>query len=92
LLRLFWPAAILTEERGTFKRFAKKSMQAWLAFPATGGAVSETFSAYPTSPVMALFLARGWTLMAKVAPAGVLWMGITGRSVPVGKAHKKKKY
>ena len=26
-------------------------------------------------------------MMAKVAPAGVLWMGITGRSVPVGKEH-----
>jgi len=59
LFRLLWPAAILTDDRGTFKSLAKKSMQASLAFPSTGGAVSETLSASPTSPVIALFFARG---------------------------------
>src|ERR1700740_662876 len=59
LLRLLRPAAILTEERGTFKRFEKKSMQASLALPSRGGAVRETFSTSPISPAMAFFLARG---------------------------------
>src|ERR1019366_2720568 len=70
LFRLVWPAAIVTEERGTFKRFAKNSMQASLALPSAGGAVRESFRASPTSPVMAFFFARGWTLTAKVAPLG----------------------
>jgi hypothetical protein len=47
LLRLLWPAAIVTEERGTFKSFAKKSMQASLALPSTGGTVRDSFSADP---------------------------------------------
>lgn len=72
LFRLFWPDAMVTEERGTLKSFAKKSIQASLALPSTGGAVSATFSASPSSPVMAFFLARGWILTAKVAPAGEL--------------------
>jgi hypothetical protein len=50
---------MVTEDRGTFKRFEKKSMQASLARPSTGGAVSETFNTSPTSPVTAFFLARG---------------------------------
>jgi hypothetical protein len=70
LFRLVSPAAIVTEERGRFKSFAKKSMQAALALPSTGGEVMESFRALPTSPVMAVFLARGWTLMAKVVPVG----------------------
>src|SRR5271156_6738760 len=70
LFRLVWPAAIVTEERGSFKSFAKNSMQAWLALPSIGGAVRESFSASPTSPVMAFFFARGWTLTAKIVPAG----------------------
>ena len=41
LRRLFWPDAMVTEERGTFKRFAKNSMQASLARPSTGAAVSD---------------------------------------------------
>src|SRR5208282_4300897 len=53
-----------------FKSFAKKSMQASLALPSTGGAVRDSFSARPTSPVMAFFFARGWTLTAKVVPLG----------------------
>ena len=56
LLRLLWPDAMVTEDRGTFKSFAKNSMQASLARPSTGGAVSESFSASPSSPVMAVFL------------------------------------
>src|SRR5882757_579573 len=60
LFRLFKPEAMVTEERGTFKRFAKNSIQAWLAFPSTGGAVRDSLSASPTSPVIAFFLARGW--------------------------------
>jgi hypothetical protein len=50
---------MVTEDRGTFKSFAKKSMQAWLARPSTGGEVIESFSASPSSPVMAFCLARG---------------------------------
>jgi len=59
LLRLDSAAAIVTDERDTLKSFAKQSMQASLARPSTGGEVSETFNASPTSPVMASFLARG---------------------------------
>jgi len=33
--------------------------------------VSESFRAPPTWPVMAFFLARGWTLMEKVTPSAV---------------------
>src|SRR6185369_13890982 len=71
LLRLFLPAAIVIEERWTFKSFAKNSMQASLARPSRGGAVSATFSESPISPVIASFFARGWTLMAKTAPSAV---------------------
>src|SRR3954453_20782464 len=63
-LRLDCPAAIVTEERDTFKSFAKKATQASLARPLTGGVVSESLSASPTSPVMASFFARGCTLVA----------------------------
>src|SRR5580698_1322389 len=70
LFRLVWPAAIVTEERDTFKSFAKKSIQAALALPPTGGAVRDSLRASPTVPVMAFFLARGWILTAKVIPAG----------------------
>jgi hypothetical protein len=38
--------------------------------------MSETLRASPSSPVMAFFLARGWTLMAKVTPPGVSRKGI----------------
>ena len=40
-------------------------MQASLARPSTGGAVSEIFKASPTLPVIAFFFARGCTLIAK---------------------------
>src|SRR5579863_966774 len=53
-----WPEAMVTEERGTSKRFAKNSMQAWLARPSSGGAVSANLSSSPSSPVMAFFFAR----------------------------------
>jgi len=66
LFRLVWPDAMVTEDRGSFKSFAKNLMQASLARPSTGGVVRETLSASPTSPVMAFFVARGWTRMAKV--------------------------
>ncbi len=46
-------------------------MQASLARPSTGGAVSASFSASPTTPVMAFLRARGCTFTWKVAPAGV---------------------
>src|SRR5712692_37010 len=74
--RLVSPDAMVTEERGAFKRFAKNSMQASFARPSTGGAVRDSFRASPSSPVMAFFLARGWTLTAKVTPAAVSWIGI----------------
>src|SRR5580765_1137398 len=66
LLRLVCPDAMVTEDRGTFKSFAKNSMQASFARPSTGGVVRESLSASPSSPVMAFFFARGWTLTAKV--------------------------
>ncbi len=59
---------MVTEDRGTFKSFAKNSMQASLARPSTGGEVRESFQASPSSPVIAFFLARGWTLTANVTP------------------------
>src|SRR6185312_10435314 len=69
-LRLLRPDAMVTEDRGTFKRFARNSTQAALALPSTGGAVKDSFSAPPSSPVMAFFRARGWILTAKVMPSG----------------------
>src|SRR5580704_17740822 len=71
LFRLVSPDAMVTEERGTSKSFAKNSMQASLARPSTGGAIKASFSASPTTPVMAFFLARGWTFTAKDTPADV---------------------
>jgi len=59
LLRLLSPAAMVTEERGTFKKSAKNATQASLARPSIGGAVRASFSVSPISPVMAFFLARG---------------------------------
>jgi hypothetical protein len=76
-LRLFWPDAMVTEERGTFKRFAKNSMQAWLARPSTGGVVRETLSASPSSPMTAFFRALGCTLIAKDIPLDASRIGIT---------------
>jgi hypothetical protein len=58
-LRLFWPEAMVTEDRGTFKSFAKNSMQAALALPSIGGAVRETLIAPPSSPVMAFLPGAG---------------------------------
>ena len=63
--RLRSPLAMVTEERGTFKDLEKYSTQARLAAPSTGGAVSASLSAPPTSPVMEFFLARGWTFTGK---------------------------
>jgi len=74
LFRLVWPEAMVTEERGTFKSFAKNSMQASLARPSTGGLVRETFNASRNSPVMAFFFARGWTLTAKVIVLSCSWI------------------
>jgi hypothetical protein len=75
-LRLVWPAAIVTDERATFKSLEINSIHASLARPSTGGEVKESLRASPSSPEMAFFLARGWTLMAKVAPCGVSFTGI----------------
>src|SRR5579864_8308299 len=85
LLRLVWPDAMVTEDRGTFKSFAKNSMQASLARPSTGGVVSDSLSASPSSPVMAFFFARGWTLTAKAEPwllslIGMLILGVVSFS------------
>src|SRR3954468_21372462 len=74
LFRLVWPDAMVTEDRGTFKSFAKKSMQASLARPSTGGVVSESFSASPSSPVMAFVLARGCTFTANEIPLLLSWI------------------
>ena len=75
-VRLLWPEAMVTEERSTFKSFAQNSMQASLALPPIGGAVREIFRALPSSPVMAFFLARLWTLTANVTPPVEFWIGI----------------
>jgi len=74
--RLLSPEAMVTEDRGSFKSFAKNSMQASLARPSTGGAVRLTLRASPTSPVTAFFFARGWTLTANVTPASVFCVEI----------------
>jgi hypothetical protein len=76
LFLLFWPEAMVTEDRATFKKSARNSMQAWLARPATGGAVRDSLRASPSSPVMALVLARGCTLTENVAPPEVSWIEI----------------
>src|SRR5215468_4682613 len=68
LFRLVWPDAMVTEERGTFKSFAKNSTQALFARPSIGGVASDTFSASPNSPVSAFFFARGYTLTANETP------------------------
>src|SRR2546425_46933 len=47
-----------------------------LARPSTGGAIRESFSASPSSPVMAFFFARGWTLTAKTPPDSHSRIGI----------------
>ena len=69
LFRLVWPDAMVTEDRGTFKVFARNSTQASFARPSTGGVVRETFKALPISPVIAFCFARGCALTAKVTPA-----------------------
>jgi len=66
-LRLRSPDAMVTEDGATFKKLAKNSMQASLARPSTGGAVKDSLSASPRSPVMAFVFARGWTLTTKEA-------------------------
>jgi hypothetical protein len=58
-VRLVSPEAMVTEDRGTFKSFAKNSMHAALALPSIGGAVREIITVSPSSPVMAFFFARG---------------------------------
>jgi len=80
LFRLVSPAAIVTDERGTFKNSARNAMQASLARPSSGGAVSASFTASPTVPVMAFLFARGCTLSRKVAPDGVSRIGIIWRT------------
>jgi len=49
-------------------------MQASLARPSVGGDVRDSLSASPSSPVMAFFFARGWTLTANVTPPLDSWM------------------
>jgi len=78
--RLLSPEAMVTEEGGTFKSFAKNLTQAVLALPPIGGAVSDTFSAAPISPVTAFFFARGCTLTANVAAPREFCIGITSSS------------
>src|ERR1700691_19049 len=79
LLRLLRPEAMVTEDRGTFKSFAKNSMQAVLARPSTGGVVRETFNASPSSPVIGFLFARGRTLTAKATVPAVSTMANIAR-------------
>ena len=69
--RLVLPDAMVTEDRGSSNRFAKNSIQASFARPSTGGAVSDTLSASPTSPAMQFLFARGCTFTANVTPPGL---------------------
>src|SRR3954468_9094662 len=57
--RLVSPAAIVTDERATFKSLARNSMHDSLARPSIGGEVRDSLSASPSSPETAFFLARG---------------------------------
>jgi hypothetical protein len=87
LFRVLAPDAILTEPRGTFKRFAKNSIQASFAFPSTGGAVSATLIASPTSLVIAFFFARGWSLTANVTLLGE--SRVESKKSPMPERHKQ---
>ena len=66
---------MVTEERGTSKRFAKKSMHASLARPSTGGAVSATFIASPPADIS-----------TQNTPPGLLtkWTGLLGTKLANG--------
>ena len=76
LLRLLSPAAMVMDERGTFKSMEKKRIQASFARPSIAGAVSSSFNASPTMPEMRSRLALGWTLTRKVTPFVCRTMGI----------------
>src|SRR5579884_3895305 len=74
-LLLDWlPLMISTDERGMFSSSAKKRTSASLACPSTGGAVREIFNAAlsptPSTPEIAVRLARGCTRTAKLTPDG----------------------
>jgi hypothetical protein len=69
--RLLVPAAMVTEERGTFKKSEKNRMQASLARPSVGGAVSSSFKLSPTCPQMRSRLPRGCTFTANDTPSAV---------------------
>src|SRR5581483_6134743 len=68
LFRLLSPEMIVTADFGSLRSAAKNSTQAAFARPSTGGAVSATLSASPSSPTIAFLRARGWTLTANVTP------------------------
>ena len=85
LFRLVWPAAIITADRGTRRSSERKTTHAAFAFPSTGGAAKATFSASPTSPRIAFFFARGWTLIANVTPAAVSLIAITSYMISTNK-------
>src|SRR5579859_2318030 len=76
LSRLVAPLAMVTEERGISKIPARNSITALLALPSTGGAVREIFRASPAMPVIAVRLARGWTLTENVTSLAVSRTGI----------------
>src|SRR6476646_8281156 len=76
LFRLVSPLAMVTEERGIANKSAKNSITAWLALPSTGGAVSASLSASPTTPVIAFLRARGWTFTEMPIPLAVSCRGI----------------
>jgi len=78
------------EDRGRFKSSARNAMQASLARPSMGGAMSEIFSASPNSPVIAFFFARGWMRTAKVTPEVLPRMAIMVRlfSAPISKSKR----
>src|SRR5581483_11472287 len=72
LFRLRLPADIVTDERGTFKRWAKNRMQASLALPSTGAAAISNSRAVPSTPAICSRRALGWTFTENVteSPCG----------------------
>src|SRR5689334_10841449 len=92
LFRLPAPDAMVMEDLGTFKSFAKNSMQASLARPSMGGVVRESLMASPSSPVMAFFLARGWTLTTKLTASSVSITFINLLAAPFGKSDQSENH
>lgn len=60
---------MVTEERGTFKNFEKKLIQASFALPLIGGAAISSLSASPSNPEIRSRFAFGCTFTGNVTPS-----------------------